>query len=79
MNQTLTALIEPQTSDLETFLEERHKQLAPVATTRTPSGAIIDWVPRDAQLGGALSNQLYSSQHRARQRAGDFEHRRTDQ
>jgi hypothetical protein len=53
MNQTLTAPVEPQTSQLQTFLEERLKRLAPVATTRTPSGVIIDWVPRDAQLGGA--------------------------
>ena len=53
MNPTSPSTLQQNRAELESYLEERLKRLAPVATTRTPSGAIIDWVPREAQLGGA--------------------------
>jgi hypothetical protein len=34
--------------------EERQRELEIVATTRTPDGQVIDWVPRDSQVRGGV-------------------------
>src|SRR5580704_8357121 len=36
--------------EIVSYYEERLKRLRPVATTRTPSGQILDWIPIDAQV-----------------------------
>lgn len=34
--------------------EERQRELEIVATTRTPDGQVVDWVPRDSQVRGGV-------------------------
>lgn len=36
--------------EIRDYFENRHKRLEIVATTRTPSGQLLDWVPIESQL-----------------------------
>jgi hypothetical protein len=48
--------------EIISYREERLKRLGPIATTHTPSGQILDWIPIEAQIShGKIATPLIAT------------------